>query len=171
MYDPKLVVAQIFAIQNRYDLSNEALGSILGVTGAYIGQVKKGEKNLSAKRVRMMCHEYGIDHTELLADNDTKEIEIHESIADMMRIKGVDIYQMEELTGIPALRVSQIQRGKVEPTSDEVRKISNAVGTKPELLSQGAVLRNLEVIRRALEGLNLSQDVIAIHMEAIEREL
>lgn len=170
MYDNKLVVAQMLAIQNKFNLSNEAFGQMIDVSGSYIGKVKKG-RSLSPKKVEKMCEIWGVNKLDLLEDPNTHDIELHESIDHMMRARGISIYGMEKGTGIPALRVSQICRGKVEPTSEELRLICGVLNTQPEVITQGLVLRNFEIIRKALESLGLSDEVIGIHLEAIEKEL
>lgn len=169
MYDQKLVAAQIAAIRNRKNLTEEAFAETIGVSGSYINQVKKGKKNLSDKKVELMCKVHELDPRDLKKDISAKEIEIHESISDMMRIRKLDLSEMAKLTDINELRLSLITLGKEKPTNEEIKKISGALKTTPETLSSGVILLHLENIRKSLEVLQVPENEMNICLDYIEK--
>ncbi|AZR72494.1 hypothetical protein BBF96_03315 [Anoxybacter fermentans] len=176
--DNRKIAATIQSIQNRLGLTNEEFGKTLkspekpdGVSGSYISHIKNGKREMSKKLFQVFCEQYDLNPHEFMKEENKQEVDIAETINQLMRIRGLDIEEISRMTGIDILDLSQLKRGKLRPSEEHIRKLSIALGVKPEVISQGRVFKSFEIIRRELESLYLDPEFIDHVMKAIEREL
>ena len=68
------------------------------------------------------------------------------SIKILRLLQGKSQFQLSLETQIPSYRLSVLENGRAEPKQEELRRLAEALGTKPEVLRH-------EVSEEELEGL------------------
>ncbi len=59
-----------------------------------------------------------------------------ESLKFFRFLRGKSQFQLSLETSIPSYRLSRLENGKVEPSTDELSRLAYALGTAPEQLKQ-----------------------------------
>jgi transcriptional regulator with XRE-family HTH domain len=70
--DPELVAfgRRVCELREAADLTQEGLAHAAGLHWTYIGQIERGERNLTYKNVLKLARGLGLDPAELLPDQD-----------------------------------------------------------------------------------------------------
>ncbi len=55
-------------------------------------------------------------------------------------IAGLSQWDLTAKTGIPAYKISLFETGRIEPKSDELKILSNALGVTPKVLSDEEII-------------------------------
>lgn len=171
MLNVNKIAAHLESIQRHSDLTNDEMGDTLGVSGSYVSLLKRGERKMSEKLFDRFCEVYNLDPNSFYCNKSETTTNVSDSISEIMRIKKLELEDLSDVTGISVLELSQIVRGKMNPTDDHIKILSRAFDLKPEILEQGRVCRAFTTIRRELESLNFSKKVIEDYMKALEREI
>lgn len=69
--DPELVALgrRVFELREAAGLTQEALASAAGLHWTYVGQIERGERNLTYKNVLKLAQGLGVDPRELMPGN------------------------------------------------------------------------------------------------------
>jgi len=62
-------------------------------------------------------------------------------------ISGLSQWDLTAETGIPAYRISLFETGRIEPNSDELKTLSDALGVTPKvLLDEDIIIKDGQVV-------------------------
>ncbi len=169
--DQDKIAVALKSLQNSRDLTNEEIAELLGISASYVSLLINQKRNMSQKLFHKFCEVFNYSVQTFLDEDGNKRIEIADSLTELLRMKQLELVDVSEMTGISILDLSQIQRGKLEPTEEHIKILSRALNVKPEVLEEGKILREMETIRRSLNALNINKDAIKDVMSFIEREI
>ncbi|AZR74507.1 hypothetical protein BBF96_14600 [Anoxybacter fermentans] len=173
MYDPKKLSKIIQKIQTDYDLTNDKLGEMLGVSGSYISQIKNLKRGVRPDTIKKISELFDIPIERFLPNSkeESSPISIGKTILKLRRMKNLTPDELSDKTGISILDLSQIEREKLIPTKEQLQLISKALGIDVDLIKNGDIIREFENVRSSLERLGFSKDAIEAVMRFMEREL
>ena len=134
-------------------MTAEDLGAKLGVTRSTVHRWEAGERNPSDADKEKICHIFGITIAELFSIRDAPLEEIPVDIGLRMKEArqeaGLSLRAVAEKTKMVASFLSDIERGKAQPSISTLWKIARAFGTTPSvLLAENPVIQPEQSMRK-----------------------
>lgn len=108
------------------DLADE-----FGVTDSYISQIENGKKPPSEDILKKYTDKFSLTVSDLyIIKKSVNALGIE--LKKQRQKAGLDIGQIEDLTGIEFFRIAEIEQGDEDPSPDEVIKLCHALNLDPE---------------------------------------
>ena len=170
----KVVQATVIdSIRKRHKLKYRQIAESIGVHTSTIQKVSKGIRLLKKEKFDQLCKAWNVKIPDIInqINLDDKEYLRRKTLLMLMKARKVDMRELSEQIGISILDLFHIQRERREPTSEEIRLISNALDIDSKIIEEGMIAIGMEFLEKILYFLNLEPYAIEAVIQFVEGEI
>ncbi len=170
MFNHSKIREELYKVKALRGWSYKELADSIGASESHTHRVMKGKKFFSKDLIKEFCevHKYNIED---FLENKTPNFDFADALHYTMQIKGKNLVDVMEMTGLNILDLSDIQFGVREPTENETKLISEVLEIGKDALDGGTLSRSFREMRVQMEKVHISRDTMDIVIQLLERDI
>lgn len=170
MYDNDKLQEEFAKARVRNGWTYNKMAEKLEVSESYLHKLIKGKKKFSKKIIEQFCEVFGYKIQEFII-KDKKEYNYGNALYYALKIRGKNLVDLMDVTGIGILDLSDYKRGKRLPPERERKLIADALEMKEEMFDDGYICTKMDMLRQNMKDLFLDPDTTEEVLQLIERNI